>query len=61
MLESTFDKVAVLRNYKLINADYETGASLAVKFTNFLRTFILKNICERLLLNLRESNAGVFL
>ena len=46
LLESLFNKVAVLRASNFIKEDFDAG----VFFRN-LRTIILKNICERLLLN----------
>ena len=46
-LESLFNKVAVLRTL-LKKTPIQV---LPVKFANFLRTIILKNICECLLLN----------
>ena len=56
LLENTcarvfFNKVAGLRAFNLIKKKFQHGCFI-VKFTKFLRTPILKNICERLLLHL---------
>ena len=52
VLESLFNKVAVLRACNFVKED-----------SNFLKTIILKNIFERLFLNIikKDSNTGVFL
>ena len=50
VLESAFNKDAVLRPCNFIKEDSDT--SVSEKFANFLKTIILKNICERLLLNI---------
>ena len=56
-----FNKVAVLRACNSIIKE-DSDASVPVEFANFLRTIILKNICERLLLNFiwKETPTQVF-
>ena len=54
MLESLFNKVAGLKTCNFIKGDSNTGVFLWM-LTNFLRTSILKNTCERLLLELSEA------
>ena len=52
MVESLFNKVAGLSiSLQLYQKKRLQHRGFPVKFTNFLRTSILKNICERLLLD----------
>ena len=51
MLDSFFNKVANLRTATLLKRDPNTGL-FPVNITKFLRTPILKDTCERLLLQL---------
>ena len=50
VLESLFNKVAGLKAWNFIKNRLQHSC-FPVKFAKFLRTPILKNICERLLLN----------
>ena len=54
MLESRFDKVASLQACNFIKKRFQHRC-FPVKFVKFLRAHILKNICERLLLNFANS------
>ena len=51
VFESLFNKLAGLKGCNLIKKRLEHRC-FPVKFTNFLRTPILNNICKRLLLNI---------
>ena len=48
MLDSLFDKVEVLKAWNFIKKRLQHRC-FTVKFAKFLRTLILKSICERLL------------
>ena len=62
MLEFRFNKSAVLRACNFVKKNNDTGRCFSGTFAEFIRTTILKNICERLPLNFiqEETPTKVF-